>query len=227
MAFKILLIADSRGRFLGQELNRAFLGIDHQLIWRGGLTLHGTADFAYNTIRSYKPHMVYILPGICDLTRITCREPRAIGLRTPSVEGTVNNFMLSLDGVYRDIYSMKELIGHDLMIITPTLTGVDIGRYNSYPDELKSPHQKILDNAILNINRSVTALNQSMHIHTPFLATPVHPRCRRRNRFVYDKLLDGLHPTVDLCATWADKLYLNACRNADFYQTYTLINCMY
>lgn len=79
MGYKILLIADSRGRNLGRELQRVFHSLDHRLIWRGGLTLHGTAAFAYNTILLYKPHLVYILTGICDITRITCRDPCAIG----------------------------------------------------------------------------------------------------------------------------------------------------
>lgn len=227
MEYKILLIADSRGRYLGRELNHVFHSIDHQLIWRGGLTLHETADFAYNTILTYKPHLVYVLPGICDITRIICRDPRAIGLRDTSVQGTVNNFLYFLDKAHREIYSLKEMVGHEMMIITPTLTGVDIGRYNHYPDDLKFPHQKILDNSILNINRAITAMNFSMNIFTPFLATPVHPRCRRRNRFVYDKLYDGCHPSESLCATWANKLYTNAWRNADYYPAYTLINAMY
>lgn len=135
--------------------------------------------------------------------------------------------MYYLDKAHREIYSLKGMVGHDMMIIIPTLTGVDIGRYNAYPDDLKSPHQKILDNSILNINRIITATNNSMNIFTPFLATPVHPRCRRRNRFVYDKLYDGCHPSEELCATWTNKLFLNARRNADYYATYNLINLMY
>lgn len=212
---------------MGRELQHVFHSFDHRLIWKGGLTLHGTADFAYNTILTYKPHLIYILTGICDITRITCRDPRAIGLRSTSVQGTVDSFLFYLDKAHREIYSLKEKVGHDMMIIVPTLTGVDIGRYNRYPTDLKFPHQKILDNSILNINRAITATNYSMNIFTPFLATPVHPRCRRRNRFVYDKLYDGCHPSDELCTLWANKLYVNACRNVGYFPTYSLVNVMY
>lgn len=227
MSIRILVIADSRGRYLGYELDKVFEYAYHKLIWRGGLTLNEAADFSRNSIISFKPHMIYLLVGICDITRIVTREPWSIGLRIPTVSGTVMNYMENLDKAHREIYSLSRAVGHQLMIVTPTQTGVDIGRYNSYPDDLVSPQQKTLNVAILNINRHVTALNRSMQIKTPFLANIVHPRCRRRNRFVPARLLDGCHPTPELCAIWAKIIFKNAMRNIDNYYTFALINSMY
>lgn len=174
MSIRILVIADSRGRHLGYELDKVFEYAYHKLIWRGGLTLHEAADFSRSSIFSFKPHMIYLLVGICDVTRIVTREPWSIGLRIPTVSGTVMSYMENLDKAHRELYSLSSAVGHKLMIITPTQTGVDIGRYNSYPHDLVSPQQKTLNVAILNINRHVTALNRSMWIKTPFLANILH-----------------------------------------------------
>lgn len=83
---KILLIADSRGRRLERELQRVFEYVDFKLIWRGGLTLAGTFDFARDTILQFKPHMIYLMTGICDITRIVSRDPWTVALRSPTVQ---------------------------------------------------------------------------------------------------------------------------------------------
>lgn len=120
--------------------------------------------------------------------------------------------MLNLDAAHQSIYLLSHYVGHNLMIIFPTLTGLDIARYSThYPNGLRSPQQITLNMAIININRHITATNRSMDIYTPFLATPVHPRCRR-------------HPTDELCTRWADKLFMNAMRKV---LSFNLINYMH
>lgn len=60
------------------------------------------------------------------------------------------------------------------MIVFGTLTGMDMGIYNGYPSELKSPEQVPLNNTVMAINRANLELNNSMHIKTPLLASEVH-----------------------------------------------------
>lgn len=227
MWIKILIIADSRGRRLGHEIDRAFEYVDCKFIWKSGLTLRGISDFATETVLDFKPHMIYVLVGICDVTYLISRNPWSVALRHPSVQGTVSHYMHGIDRAHQDLYSLHHLIGHQIMVIFPTLTGMDIGRYNAYPRNLVSPQQVTLNRAVININRLVTAMNCSMHIYTPFLATPVHPRCRHHYRFAYARLVDGCHPSDHLCALWADKLYVNALRNVDKYTSFSLVNSMY
>lgn len=227
MWIKILIIADSRGRRLGHELDRAFENVDHKFIWRSGLTFRGIADFATDTVLSYKPHMIYILVGICDVTYLTSRDPWTVALRHPTIQSTVSHYMYGIDRAHQDLYSLHNLVGHKMMIIFPTLTGMDIGRYNAYPQGLISPQQVTLNRPVIRINRHITAMNRSMSIYTPFLATPVHPRCRRRYRFAYARLVDGCHPSDHLCFIWANKLFDNALRNVDKYPTFSLVNSMY
>lgn len=197
------------------------------MIWKSGLTLRGVTDFAMDTILDYKPHMVYVMAGICDITYLISRNPHSVALRHPTVQATVTHYMHGIDRAHQGIYSLHNPVGHPIMIIFPTLTGMDIQRFNGYPRNLISPQQVTLNQAVLNINRLVTAMNKSMGIFTPFLATPVHPRCRHRYRFAYGHLVDGCHPSDNLCARWANKIFTNALRNVDKYHVFSLTNSMY
>lgn len=227
MWIKILIIADSRGRRLGHELDRVFEYVDYKLIWKSGLSLRNVTDFAADAILDYKPHMVYVMLGICDVTYLISRNPHSVALRHPTVASTVNYYMHGIDRAHQGIYSLHVAVGHPIMIIFPTLTGMDIRRYNGYPYNLISPQQVTLNQAVININRLITAMNRSMGIYTPFLSTPVHPRCRHRYRFVYSRLTDGCHPSDELCALWANKIFANALRNVDKYSLFSLTNSMY
>lgn len=134
MASKVLFIADSRGKHLHYEISRYFYSsnCEHEFIWRGGLSLEQTADFARNTIIRFKPTLVYILTGICTITELTSRDPWTAGLPSPSISGTTTLFLMALDTVYQDIFALSPIVGHPIMIITPTLSGMDFTVYNSY-----------------------------------------------------------------------------------------------
>lgn len=229
MTPRVLFIADSRGRHLRHEISRYFYApnCEFEFIWRGGLSLEQSADFARNTIINFKPTMVYVLTGICTITKLTSRDPWTAGLRVPSVAGTTTLFFTALDSVYQDIFALSSIVGHPIMIITPTLSGMDFTTYNSYPTDLISPHQRILNAAVLDINRRIVAINKSMSIKTPFLGSFIHPRYNHHNRFVYSKMTDGCHPSFELCQSWARKLWANYCKNSNNYPTYFLVNHMY
>lgn len=229
MSLRILLVADSRGRNLTQEISRFFNPsiCKYDLIWRSGLRTEDVADFARASIEHFRPNIVYILTGICTLTKITSREPWTAGLRSPSVHGSVNLFLIAMDKAFQDIYSMSNIVGHPIMIVFPTQTGMNFTMYNNYPSDLISPHQKILNNAINEINRYIVSLNKSMLVKTPFLGSTTHPRCRHHFRSIFTKTTDGCHPTWELCQIWAYKLWRNAERNMDYYPTFSLVNHMY
>lgn len=180
---------------------------EYAIVWRNGLSLLETPNFAYQPICDLKPTLIYILTGICDLTRISCRDPWTAALWLPTVKQLVDSYMENMDWAFSNIFSLHFVIGHKPMIIFPTQTGLHFATYNSYPDNLVSPSQVILDNAITAINRNIITQNSSMAISTPFLASTVHKRLRNRNRTSYACLTDGCHPSEALCACWADKLY--------------------
>lgn len=203
------------------------MDINFNLIWRGGLRLDQVADFAHDAILATRPRIIYILCGICDLTRLTSRNPNHVTLRFTTAHELVYYYMCNVDLALSQIFAMNSLVGHHMMVIFPTMTGMDLRRYNRYPPGLFSPHQHILNIAILRINRAITALNYSMSISTPFLATAVHPRRRYHNRFIYARLYDGCHLSHRLNFYWARRLYQNATINLARYDSFDLVNSVY
>lgn len=222
-----LFIADSRGRGLEPAMAQIFSPAEYAIVWRNGLSLLDTPNFAYQSICDLEPSLIYILAGICDLTRISCRDPWTAALRLPTVDQLVESYLLNMDWAFSCLFSIHTVLGYKPMIIFPTQTGLHFATYNSYPDNLVSPSQAILDDAITNINRNIVTQNSNMAISTPFLASTVHKRLRHKNRTSYSHLADGCHPTEALSACWADKLYENMCVNLDKYDTYSLINHIY
>lgn len=218
---------DSRGRDIAYYIDKAFVHLDAVLIWKGGLTLLDSFNFAREAIQHYKPKLIYVLTGICDLTVLRSHNPRLVLLRYPSTQATVDSYMARLDFVHSQIYSFMSNQGVCPMIVFPTQTGLDMGRYSNYPEDLVHPHQRSLNHALEMINRNVVHQNNSMHISTPFLASPVHTRCRGRTRHMYGKLSDGCHLTPALRETWATKLYENSLINNQKYDSYALVNHMY
>lgn len=223
----ILFVCDSRGRTLEPEILSTYVHLDPVVIWQPGLTLLNTFQFAKETILDLSPKIVYILTGICDITQVLSHTPRQIVLKHPTTQETVYSYLQKVDFVHSQIFSLKRRLGHGPMIVYPTLTGVDMGRYSSFPDELAHPQQSTLNEAINIINRKITTQNSSMRVLTPFLASSVHVRCRGKVRTSYSKLSDGCHLTRELSKLWAVKLYDNSLKNAHRYEEYNLVNHLY
>lgn len=181
---KILAIGDSRAKHLSGYLDREFIHLDYELIWQSGLTFSNTHNFAKSKILEIKPKLIHVLPGVCDLTEIRSYNPRLVLLRNPTVTATVYSYITRADLLHSMIFSLRSALGYDPMIIYRTQVGVDLSRYNHFPHELIHPHQAVLNHAILDINRYIVTQNNRMHITTPFLAGPIHTRCRGRPRHV-------------------------------------------
>lgn len=224
----ILILSDSRGRLLDDELN---ITLDNDLhfhhIWQGGLKLENSFNVIRPHILNLKPKLIYYLNGICDITYIRTRNPWSVAIRNISPEITCENYMLTIDQLHANTFALTDYLGHFPMIVFSSQTGIDIGKYNGYPTDLLSPEQKPLNKAIQLINYRISLMNRSMSIVTPFLSSTVHHRCRGKYRFRSDKLWDGCHPTPELCKIWASKLNSNIRDNISKYDHYSLINQMY
>lgn len=223
----VLIISDSRGRLLDNELNSLCFDINFHHHWQSGLRLENSFEVARPLILDLKPKLVYYLNGICDITRIKTREPWSVGMRNISPTVTCDNFMMIIDQLYANTFALSEFTGHYIMVIFSSQTGLDIGKYNGYPTELISPEQKPLIKSIMLINKRIADLNKSVSIVTPFLSSAVHQRCRGKYRFAAEKLVDGCHPTPALASIWAKKLRANVLTNFVKYDRYALANHMY
>lgn len=220
-------MGDSRGRLLESQLRAELLGIDYFFHWRKGLKLSNTSAEITPMVIKLKPKIIYVINGICDVTYIRSRDPWTVAMSNPSPQATVINYMTAVDQLHSELYSLSAQVGHHIMVVFSTQTGIDLGKYSGYPDELISPEQVYLNRAILMINKRIFALNRSMGIVTPYLSSAVHTWCRGKHRFVSSKLYDGCHPSHDLCKEWAVKIGKNINSNFERYPYYELINHMY
>lgn len=150
----ILVVCDSRGRTLEPEILATFVHLDVKVIWQPGLSLLATFQFAKEHILNLKPKIVFILTGVCDITQVYSHDPRLVLLRNTTIQETVYSYMQKVDFVHSQIFSLKRKLGHGPMIVFPTQTGVDMGRYSHYPDDRIHPQQRVLDDSISIINRN-------------------------------------------------------------------------
>lgn len=224
---QVFIVADSRGRRLKAELDKYFTDTEYRIYWKSGLKLTETYDYVAPIIRNIKPKIILLINGICDLTYVRTREPWTVALRQPDVDHTVYNYMSAMDLAHSQIFSLSDDLGYKPMILFSTVTGIDMTKYNNYPEDLVSPEQRILDRAVLVINRNIIRLHKSMSLYPPILASAVHMRCRKRYRMAKSKLVDGCHPTTELANTWARRIYRNVTLNLEEFDRYTLMNQMY
>lgn len=223
----IFVIADSRGRYLKEQLDMYFKPSEYCLYWKKGLRLINTADLVTPIVLSLKPKLIYLLNGICDISYIRFREPWTVALRKQSVNAVVNEYMAALDIVYSQLYSLGDPLGYKPMILPVTQTGLDIGKYNKYPEDLISPEQPTIDRALEQINKNIIIMHKSVGVYPPILASAVHMRCRGKIRLSSAKLEDGCHPTKELCHIWARRIHNNALLNMEVFDHYSLTNQMY
>lgn len=223
----VFIIADSRGRSLKKQLDLVFNDIEFNLYWKSGLKLSEAFPYTAPFILNVRPKIIYVLNGICDLTRIRSHDPWMAALVTRNLDSLVSGYMYNLDQTHAQFFNLHHQLGYKPMVLFPTQTGLDFAKYNGYPDDLPSPEQPTLDKAIQLINKNVIAIHRSTSVYPPILASAVHMRCRGKYRMAREKLYDGCHPTPDLCLTWAKRLHHNAVLNLDRFDSYTLINQIY
>lgn len=221
---KVSIVADSRGALLKEELNKVFTDIPFHLYWKKGLRLIDSIGYVEPTLLNLKPKLIYFLNGICDVTYLRSRDPWEVALRHPHVQNCVLNYMIAVDHTLNQTFSLSEKLGYKPMVLFPTLTGINIASYNNYSPDQIAPEQPILDEAIHKINTNLIGLHKSMSIQRPLLSSAVHMRCRGKFRMANSKLINGCHPTQELCGIWAERLYTNAKMNLYQYDYYSLIN---
>lgn len=197
------------------------------MYWKKGLRMSETYVNTAPIILNTKPRIIYVLNGICDLTYVKTRNPWLVVVSTRNVDSLVSEYMYAVDQLYAQLFGLREQLGYIPMVLFTTQTGISLAKYNNYPDDLASPEQPILDEAIAIINRYIIALHRSMSVLPPILASAVHMRCRGRYRMAKDKLYDGCHPTTELTRTWAERLHYNAQLNLERYDNYTFANQIY
>lgn len=210
-----IVIADSRGRDLLQNLEEykdigTFLVISHS-----GKGYNAALNASINQIRLTKPERIIVMLGICTITK---RDPitKQTFLRSTEVQELVTNVMTEIRNTYQIIQGL-----HACQVSYATVTGLDIADYNNYRRKFMDekqynlyclttktlhPQQVTLDKIILELNRRITAFNQSNNIPTTWTATAIHAYHNKKYHHYYKKLYDGCHPTKATIKYWAKQI---------------------
>lgn len=215
MQMEVLVVADSRGRGLQPILDRGNEGKIVKVLAMGGAGSQIAAIRALHSIKRDKPELVILMTGICDLTWRD-RRTHLTKLRSSSVNECVENVM----GPLRAAYDIMESEGGVRPSIA-TLTGLDLADYNykgrkhmsedeykQYSETVKERHkdQGTLNEATIEINRRITALNKGHGIPTTWLSTVVHTYYRGVHHHNYKRLRDGCHPDEGTKNSWCSQI---------------------
>lgn len=208
-----LIIADSRGQGLQQLLNEiAGIGKPTVTTHRGAGIIKAIEQ-SQEIIAKIKPNIIILMVGICD---ITTKDPRTklIQLKSNTTKETTEALTTTLQSGYMKLKTQSPRS----TISIATIPGLDISdcnnqrrrhmtesEYRQYTKTRKITHpsQRSLDEAITEINRRITALNEKNEAPTTWIAGTIHPHYRKKRHNHYDRLLDGCHATKVTRTKWA------------------------
>ena len=208
---KVTIVADSRGRYLQEQLMEVNGKYEYSVCVHPGQGLIRSVKSAQFKIRNTNPDIVIIMSGICDITQKD-RCTGTISLREGDISSVVSSYlnnmgraqMETLQGRYR--VSFATLTGVDLTDINNRARrNMNETEYKHYctSNKYEHPDQQTLNMIIVTLNRTIVAYNESNSIPTTWLAEVVHPHTSGRHRFRYERLADGCHPTAWTVARWA------------------------
>lgn len=66
--------------------------------------------------------------------------------------------------------------------------------------------QEKLNSSLVEINNFITSVNAGNGVITPFLHSPVQKSKYGKVRYMYSKLVDGVHPSIELSEVWIGRL---------------------
>lgn len=194
----MLIIADSRARYLQREIGSPQIKVVHF----PGATLQRIVHNSYKTVVALKPRFVLILGGICDIT-LRNRASKEITIARSS-DDELFNYM------YHTILAANEMAHRyfpNSKIIFGGLCGMDLCRYNRRTGY--HAQQAILDDVIHQVNLMIQELNQHNGLPHPQLTNKVHKIANANGgqyRNHYRFLIDGIHAGPILLADWASNI---------------------
>lgn len=203
--YNVLIVGDSRTRFLQNFLNQASLNLRFHVITLPGASLQRIADVAIQTLdNSYNYQLTILAGGINNITMLRYRPTRHATLRyrsaTSLIENTIREIRICLEAVQE----------HSFMpVAIASISGMHLARYSPHFASSSLYHmQRTMNYAITRINLRIRGINRLNSLYTPDLSSAVH-RCAGRGgtyRSHYSHLPDGLHPGAHLLRIWSSNI---------------------
>lgn len=173
---KILILADSRGRHLKQELS-SILDCDFTVRYYPGAGINDCVSKSHDILHSKAWTQVYCLAGICDLTM---KDPNArlLSLRYHDSLLAMTSYLNILKSGFETIAGTSSMVVKPKCIFAP-LTGINLSAYNkreSHHDDVIN--QTILNDTISQINSEIILFNTDHGFFTPWTSRIVHRQSR-------------------------------------------------
>lgn len=197
----VALICDSRGK----RLQEKFQGDDVQVkvLYYSGAKLYQSTRLAINYIKAFLPDQIYILSGINTMTKLDKRT-RIVTLAAPERNKIVQIYQ---DEMNFSLALLRKNINTKTKVIFAPLIGMNLSSYNKTTAESESVNQGILNDALLDINSVIIAMNKSNQCKTPWTQSLVHRYFRGKYHHYYERLdEDGCHLKEEVLDNWSLKL---------------------
>lgn len=203
------IFTSSRGKTLEGKINCEYI----EVIPGGKLNV--LCDIAYKKLKNVEGRkLVYFvagIPDICTLDKIRKHKYEESYLKQIELKDHIQRIKSVLKRVE---FKMKCI---DCTVVYATITTMSFESWNfhrlekgktvflKYQAEYPAM-QKKLNDILHEINNFITCMNTKNGVVTPFLHSPVQKCSGGTIRYLYSKLVDGVHPTPELAAVWVRRM---------------------
>lgn len=206
--FNVLIIGDSRLRYLEPFINKTSLNVIFTVKMLPGARISSIIHNAKTKLsRRHNFNLVLIIGGINDMSKLVYSPSKHALPRYGNMAELIDQ---TLETIRLSMYDLRASI--NVPAVLSTIAGMEFSKYSPDYADLLCSIQRDFNQAVIQVNHRIRGINRLANLNTLNLAYPVH-RCKgRRGRYTtqYSFLFDGLHPSEDLLERWAQSI-LNFC----------------
>ena len=209
----IRIYTTSRGKTLQDPLESfkgwdPKLSLDVECFVRSGASITALAEKAYEDTYYIEKGFCYFLAGLPDINeRIIDKNEyyeEVIYTRESPQETAYR-----MDNILADIScNIKENNWTPVFstVLPMSLSQWNYTRLSQHKTSYLLHHQQyqdmqpILNQAIEEVNRSITAINKSNRVHTPYIHNAITKVDHKKHKYYFNRLPDGVHPDEDTTA---------------------------
>ena len=194
---KTLVLTDSRGANLNRHIYE-YDDIDQvSVLFYRGAGLVRIASLSVDAIKQYRPDLIVLFAGICDVTERD-RRTKITTMRQQDPQSTVDRVTAAMG---RALEILKSVCHAKISIAT--MPGINFSVYNRSPAGAFIAEQETMNNSIIGINRMIVDYNRNNGAPTTWTASTLHRYYRGKYHHCYNRLSDGCHATDATLQYWA------------------------
>lgn len=206
------IVSDSRGRSLDFLFSQLFdFPVEFTVYYRNGAHLRDLWETVEQIILFDHTDIVYLYGGVCDLTD----KMYINGVKQYWPPANLNARINEINSVMSDIFSNFTLMYTTTKLCLIPEAGLDLIKYNAVPDPVPRHLlviQEDIEKKLHFLQELAKSLNHSVGMITPFTLDVTHARRSGRMVPVYNRLYDGLHPSLSVKKKFAKIIMKHAYR---------------